>query len=476
MGSVTINLRRANKKGYRLLAYKIHDRGRSIELDIKTENQESIYIPAKIWDSKVGNLKITSTSYAGLTKMERADFSYDMLQLYATRIETLTHKLRAYLMCTDTQQLSERQLRADIYRSIGYVDKSNKSKTAKTQRRADGCNTLLDYYDVFIQSKKEDISAETLKQYERLRGILEAKYQDTRFTEIDNDWVEKFKVFIRGAQKFRYSYQGQEKTFAKEALSVASANNIIKNIKVLLSTAYKQGVTSIDLSVKFDKIKAVDIAVRETDYYLTLDEIRAMHQYTPMDDVCNGYKVSATTLTTAKNLFLLCCTLGQRVSDIEGGFTPDRVKEITTDEGTKKYIDIVQKKTGKSVSVLLDTPIFGDIALQIFESYNYNIPSMTGQNINKYIKVVGKQIGDSYNRLHKYQVEKNGDVLDMATPIHELLTSHDGRRSFVSVAVDQGYTPEQISTFTGHSSRDMIDLYNKLSQVRKTINAFRTNA
>lgn len=475
MASVTINLRRANKKGYRLLAYKIHDRGRSIELDAKTENQESIYIPSKLWDSKIGNLKLTSTSYAGLTRMERADYSYEMLQMYATRIEELTHKLRAYLISTDTQHLTERQLRTDIYRYIGYEDRG-KDKTNKTQRRADGCNTLLGYYDVFIQTKRETISPQTLKQYERLRGILEAKYQDTRFSDIDSDWAERFRVFIRGAQSFKYRYQGQDKTFEKESLSVDSANNIIKNIKVLLSTAYKQGVTSTDLSVKFDKIKEVDIAVRETDYYLTLDEIRLMHQYTPTDDVCKGAKVSATTLTTAKNLFLLCCTLGQRVSDIEGGFAPDRIKEIATDEGTKKYIDIVQKKTGKNVSVLLDTPIFGDIALQIFESYNYNIPSMTGQNINKYIKIVGRQIGDSYNRQHKYQTEKNGNVVDMATPIHELLTSHDGRRSFVSVAVDQGYTPEQISTMTGHSSRDMIDLYNKLSQVRKTLNAFKTNA
>lgn len=472
MASAKINLRRPNKKGYKKLRFKVHIRGNSFEIDVKTESQESMYIPSKLWDSKIGNIKLTSTSYAGLAKVEKADFAFEHLQAYSVRIETLTHKLRTYLMCTDTQQLSDRQLRAEIYKVLGY-DIRGKSKG---KRDVASINTLLDYYDVFIQTKREDISAETLKQYERLRGILEAKYQDARFTEIDNDWVEKFKVFIRGSQDFKYNYQGKEKTFSKEALSVASANNIIKNIKVLLSTAYKQGVTSTDLSVKFDKIKAVDIAVRETDYYLTLDEIRAMHQYTPMDDVCNGYKVSATTLTTAKNLFLLCCTLGQRVSDIEGGFTPDRIKEIDTNEGTKKYIDITQKKTGKNVSVLLDTPIFGDIALQIFEYYNYNTPQMTPQNINKYIKIVGRQIGDSYNRQHKYQVEKNGNVLDMASPIHELLTSHDGRRSFVSIAIDQGYTAEQISTFTGHSSRDMIDLYNKLSQVRKTINAFRTNA
>lgn len=462
MRKVRINLRRADKYGRQKLMAKVDKHNISIEIPIRTVGMDNIYVPSKIWDVSNANVHTTATAYNKLTKAERQDLSLIDLEVYHRRIDDIKTIIGTYLRDTDTRQYTKEQLRGDLYALLGYADDSNNKRLP---------TTIHSYIEDYIHRCEADNnkSKGTLSQYRQLLSVFEAKYQTTKFSDIDKSWEQEFKVFIRNSQSFRYTYRGEERLYEREDKSVGTANNLIKNLKVILRDAYKQGITSTDISLLIDKIKTVNIA-RDTDYYLTLNQINSLHTYTPIDDIDNdGGKVSAQTLTVAKDLFLLCCTLGQRVSDIECGISPEQIK---VQDGIR-YVEILQSKTGKYITALLDIPIIGDIAGQIVDRYSNNVPSMRGQRINEYIKIVARQIGGDFSRTHKYQTEKNGTIYDHETPIHDLVSTHDGRRSFVSIFVDAGYSWEQISMMTGHSSKDMVQLYTKISTAKQTINAFK---
>lgn len=449
---------------------KVTSKGKVCEVEVKTAGGDNIYIPPKIWDNNLHNIKTTDTAYNTLTKVDRADYPLPYLRDIALRIDDIYHRTKMYLMSTDMSGLTVVQMRDTIKHTLGY---SGSSKRAV----ADNSDTILDYYDYFLESKvrEDNVSQATIKQYERMRSVIEAQYQDTRFSDITDVWVDKLKVFLRDSQCFKYVYRGVEKEYKQEALSVVASNNILKNLKNMLSHAYKHGKTQVNVADRITKRKNVEVDAKATDIYLTKDEIVGLHNYTPQDTtmVISGKntKVSAKTLSVARDLFVLCCVLGQRVSDIEGGFSPERVLSQMTDSGTIRYIDITQKKTNTKVSVLLSSSLFGDIAEQIFARYDNNVPAMSGQKINIYIKEVVRQLGLS--RTHTYQEEKGGVITEHTKPIYELITSHIGRRSFVSNAIICGYSSDDIMTMTGHSSKDMVDLYNKLSTLHRTLNAFK---
>lgn len=437
----------------------------SIEIPIRTVGMDNIYVPEVIWDKPNNNVHTTAKAYARLSKAERQDLTLSDLEILHIRIEDIKMKLGKYIRDNDTRGLTKEQIRDNIYRVLGYEDENSvKTKTHP--------NTVLSYIEDYIHRCVQDgtKSRGTITQYNRLRLVMESKYQHTRFDDIDKDWVCEFSTYIRSNQSIKYTYKGEEKLYERGAISIDTANNILKNLKAILRDAYKQGVTNTDMSLRVDKIKTINNITRDTDYYLTLDEIMSIYNHTPTDDICkDGSRVSAQTLTTAKHIYLLCCTLGQRISDVCKGFSSSDVRE----QDGVKYVEIVQDKTGKYITALLDIPLFGNLAERIFVHYDYNIPSMSAQRINEYIKLIARQIGGSFTRTHKYQEEKNGEIHNRETPIHDLISTHDGRRSFVSAYIDAGYSWEQISKMTGHSSRDMVQLYTKISTAKQTINAFK---
>jgi integrase len=162
-----------------------------------------------------------------------------------------------------------------------------------------------------------------------------------------------------------------------------------------------------------------------------------------------------------KDVFLLECTTGQRISDTS------RINDSVKTVGGVDLIELVQRKTGKRIVIDL---IF-DIAKKILvDKYNYNVPSITGNTkmaerdvINPRIKHICKEAGvgvDETVTLIKHIAGKD-KADEITVPRYTKVSTHTGRRTFVTMLSLRGWNYEQIGKYTGQTEIDTVKLYDK---------------
>jgi integrase len=130
---------------------------------------------------------------------------------------------------------------------------------------------------------------------------------------------------------------------------------------------------------------------------------------------------------------------GQRVADLLS-LKKDQLREGPNDI---LYIDFVQQKTGRAVTVGILDPLIKEILLQQFPSYSYS------QLFNMHIKQICKIAGIT-KRVTGYKMHANPRrKLKGVFKKYELITAHDLRRSFATNYYSKVETPI-LMRITGH--------------------------
>jgi len=130
---------------------------------------------------------------------------------------------------------------------------------------------------------------------------------------------------------------------------------------------------------------------------------------------------------------------GQRVADLPS-LKPDQLREGTNDI---LYIDFVQQKTGRAVTVGILDPLIKEILLQQFPSNNYS------QLFNMHIKQICKLAGIT-KRVTGYKMHANHRrKLKGVFKKYELITAHDLNWSFATNYYSKEETPI-LMRITGH--------------------------
>jgi integrase len=101
-------------------------------------------------------------------------------------------------------------------------------------------------------------------------------------------------------------------------------------------------------------------------------------------------------------------------------------------------------KTNKQVTIPINP-----IAMQIIEKYKYELPNVSEQNLNKAIKDICKIAG-----LNRPFTNEKGTF-----KLSEIITSHDGRRSFATNCYLNGIPASQIMEITGHTKESSFQTY-----------------
>jgi integrase len=130
---------------------------------------------------------------------------------------------------------------------------------------------------------------------------------------------------------------------------------------------------------------------------------------------------------------------GQRVADLLS-LKPDQLREGPNDI---LYIDFVQQKTGRAVTVGILDPLIKEILLEQFPTYSYS------QLFNMHIKQICKIAGIT-KRVTGYKMHaKPRRKLKGVFKKYELITAHDLRRSFATNYYSKVETPI-LMRITGH--------------------------
>lgn len=219
-----------------------------------------------------------------------------------------------------------------------------------------------------------------------------------------------------------------------------TVNNQLKRLKVVMAYALDQGLTH---NIAFRKFKALQHTEPDV-VYLTQSELQTL--------VATDL-TAVPKLARVRDLFILACTTGLRQSDFST-ISPDSVDNdqlVLRTVKTRSWLRIPLNQYSRSV----------------LERYPDGLPKLSQQKFNDFVKELGKHCGiDKPTLVVHYRGSKR---IEERVPKYTLLSSHTGRRTFVTQCIERGMSLEMIREFTGHKDISALLRYAKIANQHKTI-------
>lgn len=313
--------------------------------------------------------------------------------------------------------------------------------------------------------KTQDISATTRMQHiivERIDIEDSSKTEQTRAIKRLASFLKENKISDSWDNMNCDTLNKFQNYLISENKSPNTIRNYFAHIQTLLRLAnkradipFKWSDSNID---SFDVIKDKTNKTKrdEKKVALTIEQVKDIYKYTPKGR-------NATKETEIKDMFVLQCLVGQRISDMSK-FLNEECK-LDTEHNT---ISIIQKKTGELAII----PLF-DEAKEILAKYKDGLkyPEILERKgsptYNRAIKAICKDVG--LNEEIEYQEQKGANVGILKAPLYELIHSHTARHTFITIMCRMDIPKDTIIIATGHKDTATIDeVYEHLNDKDKS--------
>lgn len=374
------------------------------------------------------------------------------------------------------EQLLEEQLNAkvaltsdqarDIINSVAYAEAIEAKKRAaeeKAQKEAASKRmTLNKYIKAYIEQvsngarqteQGRNYAHSTVKAIKQAMRQFELFQQETRhrydFNDID--------------MTFYYDYTAYLK---KKGYAINSVGKCVKELKAIMYSAEIEGHHSNNIW-KDKKFKGTRIDV--DNIYLTLEDLDKM-----MTVDLSKYGIGHEQ---ARDIFMVGVWTAQRVSDYNNIKKEDfdtLVKNVMHEEPDPEhpgqmcawiekqeitYLNIRQQKTGARVSIPCNSKL-----MEILKKYDYHMPHLEDQVINRYIKEVAREAG--LTEPVEIETTKGGTPKKETFEKWQLIHTHTARRTGATLMYLAGIDLYDIMKVTGHTSPAMLKKYIKAENLK----------
>lgn len=293
-------------------------------------------------------------------------------------------------------------------------------------------NDFFASYDVFIEERKNDytgnaIVKSTVEIYKRNQSLLEEFQNKNKiklsFANFDDKVYNKFLKFCI-----------EDKNH--------SANTLHRNVGLMKTFFYWALDNKQTYNTAFIKFKKPPQFATD-EIALNIDQVKEVYDF----DFSNN-----TRLERVRDLFVLGCTTGLRFGNYS------RIHKNDIQDGFIRVIDMKSKT--KNLSIPLNP-----ISLEILEKYDFDLPQISNQKMNKYIKEVFQIVGftDEVKKTMKY----GDELVEIKSKFYERISSHTARRSFITIMKNQGVPDKLIMSITGHKSLAVFNNYYRPSEKDK---------
>ena len=236
--------------------------------------------------------------------------------------------------------------------------------------------------------------------------------------------------------------------------SINSVGKCIKELKTVLRSAESEG---FDVNPKYKDKKFKGTRVDVDSIYLTRDDLNKIMNVN-LSQLSNGYG-------HARDIFMVGVWTAQRISDYNNlsrdNIKSHRIPKLIDNQVVYKEfltIDIRQKKTGVKISI----PVSSELK-SILERYDYQLPHLDDQVLNRYMKEICKMAG--LDELVEIQTTKGGKAVKELKHKWELVHSHTARRTGATLMYLAGMDYYDIMRITGHTSPTMLKKYIKADSI-----------
>ena len=299
------------------------------------------------------------------------------------------------------------------------LDKEFNKQTDVHQKKSE----FYDRFDEFIGHRLETNSILTVRKFNTLKSKLQEfetkkRYKIT-FNSIDLVFYDKFKAYMLKSENKR--------TEEANGLLDETIAKYISALKTFMQWALDREYHSNTLF----QHKHFAAKRRSKNEIVTLSEEELMKLY-------NKDLSKNTRLERVRDLFCFATFTGQRWSDIEN-FRKEDIKD--------GWWIFQSHKTKKTMKV----PLTGFIApaLEILKKYDYELPRISPQKFNAYIKEVGALV--NFDETVTINRTSGNQRVKIQKPKHESMSSHMARRSCVTILLQRGMPPTTVMKLTGHT-------------------------
>lgn len=291
---------------------------------------------------------------------------------------------------------------------------------------------FLRIYQEFLKEKENDytgksISNSTLKRYKCNLNLLLEFQRDYKVKITLGKFDEKvFNKFLK--------YCTEEKKH--------SANTIHRNIgllKTFLGWALNKKYTYNNDFINFQKPPKF----RTDEIALNMEQVEIIYNH----DFSKNKR-----LERVRDLFVLGCVTGLRFGNYS---------RITKDDIAGDFIRVIDMKSkSKNLAIPLNS-----ISRSILEKYDYELPTISNQKMNKFIKEVFQELEftDEIKKTMKY----GDELVEKKSEFYKRISSHTARRSFITIMKNKRVPDKVIMSYTGHTSLEVFNAYYRPSEEDK---------
>lgn len=218
----------------------------------------------------------------------------------------------------------------------------------------------------------------------------------------------------------------------------------VETDQVYLTTEQIQQMYDLDISSRNKILKLID----KTDFE---DDERKELLKSSMT------KIQARNLLVARDVFVVGCLTGQRISD----YSRINKDMFVTIQG-EKFIMLEQKKTKKLVYIPLDNRV-----RKIVSNYHGTLPFLQRCTVGMKIKLIAELLGWTWEP----EFEESRIGRKYGSRFCDMISTHTARRSFATNAYKAGVPLSSIMAVTGHESEKKLITYLRLEAEEKGMKA-----
>ncbi len=302
--------------------------------------------------------------------------------------------------------------------------------------------SLLSFLDDYIERNPKSLATNTLKQYRtlegHLRGFVEATAFKLTFKNINGSFDELFSQYLATKE---------------DPLSPSSINKMYGILKTFLRYATKMGYNPDTIYTTFQHKRKSTLKVA-----LTQSEL----------DALKALKLSGNQ-ELYRDVFLFCCVTAMEFSAVAKLKPSDIKRKYFPEFEEVDYVEYYRTKNATHIQAPLLPEAMTFLAKYKDEERATCFPKLHNQLFNRYIKDIAAKAGIN-EPIEKIRYEGTNEVKEVL-PKHELISSHTGRRTFVTLWEGDDRT---CMYFTGHSSLSQLEEYRKETLGMKLRRAYKS--
>lgn len=374
---------------------------------------------SKDWDNKKERLKIPSSV------LNAVEINMKLTEFY----------LKFSKLLNDEEESSLTELKTQNILNIAF----GKNEELTIDKETTPKKNLINYYTWFLDFYSKNNSPYT-KRY-LTHGTLKTY----------RSGLTRLKLYLADRKINNFSFNDCNREFYNDYVSFLTSKNYSKNyigtmiqkLKTIIGYAYDEGLHN---NIEFKK-NYFSKSFEEIDHvYLTVEE----------QDNIKELSLENETLETVRDIFLIGCNTGLRISDILSLLK--KTNQAIFNEDGISYFQIKQIKTSNLVIIPLNSNV-----LDIIKNRGGKLPDYLHQkSINENIKIICKKARIEEN--HTLRRTEGGKEVEHNMPKYKLVSSHTARRSFCTNAYKSGMPIQDIMAISGHKSERVFLNYVKVEK------------